>query len=67
VLQQTDGSAYGQRQTAYRILVGSSKQKKADNFGDMWDSGWITSDNMQLVEYGGKPLQSDKKYYWTVA
>ncbi|SFS76333.1 alpha-L-rhamnosidase [Porphyromonadaceae bacterium NLAE-zl-C104] len=67
VLQQTDGSAYGQRQTAYRILVGSSKQKKADNFGDMWDSEWITSDNMQLVEYGGKPLQSDKKYYWTVA
>lgn len=66
-LQPTDDSAYGQRQTAYRILIGSSKQKKADNFGDMWDSGWIESDNMQLIEYGGKPLQSDQKYFWTVA
>ena len=66
-LQPTNDSAYGQRQTAYRILVGSSKQKKGDNFGDMWDSGWIESDNMQLIEYGGKPLQSDQKYYWTVS
>lgn len=66
-LQATDESAYGQRQTAYRILVGSELQKRADHFGDMWDSGWIESDNMQLVEYGGKPLQSDRKYYWTVS
>ena len=66
-LQPTDESAYGQRQTAYRILVGSSLQKRADHFGDMWDSGWIESDNMQLIEYRGKPLQSDQKYYWTVS
>jgi len=67
ILQPTDDSAYGQRQTAYRILVGSSMQKKIDNFGDMWDSGWIESDNMQLIEYKGKPLESDRKYFWTVA
>lgn len=66
-LQPTDDSAYSQQQTAYRILVGSVKKKKSDNFGDMWDSGWIESDNMQLIEYGGKPLQSDQKYYWTVS
>lgn len=66
-LQSTDDSAYGQRQSAYRILVGSAMQKRIDNFGDMWDSGWIESDNMQLIEYGGKPLQSDQKYFWTVA
>ncbi|RNC65986.1 alpha-L-rhamnosidase [Proteiniphilum sp. X52] len=66
-LQPTDESAYGQQQTAYRILVGRSQQKKADKFGDMWDSGWIDSDNMQLIEYNGKPLRSDEKYFWKVA
>lgn len=65
-LLPADESAYGQRQTAYRILVGSSMQKRIDPSGDMWDSGWIESDNMRLVEYEGKPLQSDQKYYWSV-
>ncbi len=67
VLEPKNQSVFTGKQTAYRILVGSSKQKKTGNSGDMWDSGWVGSDNMQLIEYKGKPLQSDKEYYWTVA
>lgn len=67
VLESKNQSVFAAKQTAYRIVVGSSKQKRADNSGDIWDSGWVESDHMQLIEYNGKPLQSDKKYYWTVA
>lgn len=66
-LQPTNEMAYGQRQTAYRVLVGSSINKKNIPSGNMWDSGWVTSDQMQLIEYGGAQLQSDQTYYWTIA
>ncbi|MEN6589092.1 MAG: alpha-L-rhamnosidase N-terminal domain-containing protein, partial [Proteiniphilum sp.] len=101
-LTATDKTAFGQKQTAYRILVSSSKVSGSKvsgskvssnkvssskvnsnkvssskvssstetlnrNKGDMWDSGWIPSDDMQLIKYDGKPLQSDQTYYWTVA
>jgi len=81
-LTATNGSAFGQRQSAYRILVSSNKVSSNKvssskvssstetlnrNKGDMWDSGWIPSDDMQLIRYNGKPLRSDQTYYWTVA
>lgn len=60
-------NAFGQKQTAYRILVSSSKKTLDKNNGDMWDTGWILSDNTQLIEYRGKKLESDKNYFWKVA
>ena len=27
----------------------------------------VESDQMQLIEYSGEPLQSDRDYYWKVA
>lgn len=66
-LSTTFPDSFGQRQTAYRIWVSSSLEALNKEKGDMWDSGWVASDNMQLVEYAGKPLQSDKAYYWKVA
>ena len=66
-LKATNENAYGQKQTAYRILVSSSKKNIAKNNGDTWDTGWISSDNMQLIEYKGKELESDKSYFWKVA
>lgn len=62
----TDTMAYGQRQTAYRIIVSSSAEKINRHKGDMWNTGWISSDDMQLIDYQGKPLFSDRKYYWSV-
>ena len=55
-----------QRQTAYQILVASSKENLEDNVGDVWDSGKVNSDQSVLVEYGGKQLESTKKYYWKI-
>lgn len=57
---------FGQKQTAYRILVGSKRSGLQKNTGEVWDSKWINSDNMQLVGYRGKALQSDQTYYWKV-
>ena len=67
VLEPTKETSFGQKQTAYRILVSSSSKILKSNTGDIWDSGWVNSDNMQLIEYEGAPLKSDNNYYWKVA
>ncbi len=64
-LRTTDSLARGQRQTAYRISIASSAALLKTR-PDIWDSGWVGSDQMQQVLYKGKALQSDKSYYWTV-
>lgn len=67
ILQATDESEHGQRQSAYRILVSLSPDNVKRQKGDIWDSGWVQSDEMQLIPYDGKPLESDHAYYWSVA
>lgn len=66
-LASTKKSDYGRKQTAFRILVSSSEKMLKSNKGDIWDSDWVDSHEMQLIEYGGIPLSSDKTYYWKVA
>jgi len=66
ILNATDEKKFGQLQTAYRILVASSTNNLDKNIGDCWDSGWVKSDDMQLIRYEGKELQSDKDYFWNV-
>lgn len=56
----------GARQTAYRILVASSPGALADDDGDLWDSGRITSDRTVNVAYAGKPLVSREQCFWKV-
>ena len=58
--------AHGQRQTAYRVLVASSATLLARNQGDLWDSGWVGSDQSQLVPYTGRPLRSGQACFWKV-
>ncbi|NLR77457.1 family 78 glycoside hydrolase catalytic domain [Chitinophaga eiseniae] len=65
--EATDPRAFGQRQTAYRILVAATPEELNDNKGSWWSSGWINSSDMQQIEYKGKPLQSDRLYYWKVS
>jgi len=65
-LNATDEKRFGQLQTAYRILVASSTNNLDKKIGDCWDSGWVKSDDMQLIRYEGKELQSDKDYFWNV-
>lgn len=66
-LQSTGEQLYGQKQTAYRVLVASSLKKLHANIGDIWDSKWRASAQMSQVVFGGSPLRSDRSYYWKVA
>ena len=65
-LAATDTDVYGVRQTEYRILVAKTRKQLDKNKGDMWSSGWIKSDESQQIEYQGKPLDSDRTYYWKI-
>ncbi len=56
----------GEKQTAYQIIVASSKEKLLQNIGDVWDSKKVNSSQSVQVQYAGKPLSSRKRYYWKV-
>lgn len=56
----------GQTQTAWRILVASSKQQLARNHGDLWDSGQVPGPAMTQIVYGGRPLASRADAWWKV-
>lgn len=66
ILEATDQGGVGQQQTAYRILVASTSRLLAGNKGDVWDSGWVPSDESQHIEYRGRELVSDRTYHWKV-
>ena len=53
-------------QSAYRVVVASSKEKLAHDEGDLWDSGKSASAQSIDVAYGGKPLASSRRYWWKV-
>lgn len=75
-LETSDSTAFDQEQAAYRIWVAESKEiltamvqdetVDKDHSTFCWDSGWIHSNCSQQIEYNGKPLQSDRTYYWQV-
>lgn len=56
----------GLAQTAYQLLVASSRGNLAKNQGDLWDSGRVASDQSRNVVYQGKPLQSRQHCFWKV-
>jgi len=66
ILQATDSKAFGQRQTAYQILVSKSEEDLNKGNGESWDSNWIKDDKTSQIVYGGKPLESDRTYFWKV-
>lgn len=53
-------------QTAYQVIVSSSKALLAANRGDVWNSGKISSDASVHIQYGGAALKSRTHYYWKV-
>ncbi|RTE09875.1 alpha-L-rhamnosidase [Paenibacillus whitsoniae] len=54
------------RQSAYQLIVASSKELLDLDRGDQWDSGKVDSDDSIQVVYAGKSLQSQKPYFWKV-
>jgi alpha-L-rhamnosidase len=56
----------GARQSAYRVLVSSSRELLASDRGDLWDSGRMASGETTLIPYAGKPLSSTARVFWKV-
>ena len=55
-----------QMQSAYRLIVATSKEKLDKNIGDAWDSAKVASDINSNVPYQGNTLKSDTTYYWKI-
>jgi alpha-L-rhamnosidase len=56
----------GQKQSAYQIVVASSKERLKKNDGDLWDTGKVSSDQSIHVVYAGRALKSRMQCYWKV-
>ena len=56
----------GAKQTAYQIFVASSLKNLDSEKADIWNSGKIASDNSIQIDYEGKSLESNRKYFWKV-
>jgi hypothetical protein len=65
ILSSSDNKR-GIRQTAYRVIVSSSRQPIGKRLGDLWDSGKIDSSETLQITYPGKALTSSHAYYWAV-
>jgi alpha-L-rhamnosidase len=57
---------HGWNQSAYHVLVASSRSKLKENNGDVWDSGRVNSSQSVNIKYGGPSLESKTRYYWKV-
>lgn len=55
-----------QIQTAYQIIVSSSRNNLRNNKGDSWDSKKVESDCSIFVPYSGSELMPATRYYWKV-
>jgi len=53
-------------QTAYHIIVASTREKAEALEGDLWDSGTVSSDESQWVGYEGKRLRSNTRCFWRI-
>lgn len=61
-----DMEGRGRKQSAYQVLVASSRKMLDADKGDMWDTGLLTSDQSSQVVYEGIPLVSNNEYFWKV-
>jgi len=53
-------------QTAYRIVVASSRSLLFSGKPDIWDSGRVASKGFIHVPFAGQPLMSHTTYFWRV-
>lgn len=63
---QLDSPQRSQRQSAYQVLVASTKDLLGQDRGDLWDSGRVASDETVAIEYQGRPLTSGQRAWWKV-
>lgn len=56
----------GERQTAYRVLVASSRDRLDRDEGDLWDSGRVEAGDSVGVAYAGLPIPAHAACHWKV-
>lgn len=56
----------GRVQTAYQIIVASTRELAEAGTGDLWDTGKVASDENFDIIYEGAALTSATDYYWAV-
>jgi alpha-L-rhamnosidase len=66
ILAREDKGMRGQKQTAYRILVSTSREGLEHDSGDLWDSGKVDSSAMSFIAYQGRKLGDCQQAYWKV-
>jgi alpha-L-rhamnosidase len=54
------------KQTAYQLIVSSSKELISNNIGDVWNSGRVHNPSSMNVSLKGKALKSNTEYYWKI-
>ena len=54
----------GCKQSAYQVLVASSRFMLDQEQGDLWDSGRVSSNDSTWVEYAGRTLESGMTCHW---
>ncbi|MCE5185439.1 MAG: glycoside hydrolase family 78 protein [Planctomycetaceae bacterium] len=54
------------RQSAYQILTASTEQLLEHDRGDLWDTRKVKSAQQNQIVYGGKPLASNREYFWKI-
>jgi hypothetical protein len=59
-------SERAQVQSAYQILVASSRAGLDGGQADLWDSGEVASPESLNIPYAGKPLLSHQRCYWKI-
>ena len=57
-------SVRGCQQSAYQVLVASSRFMLDQEQGDLWDSGRVSSNDSTWVEYAGRTLESGMTCHW---
>ncbi len=66
VVERRGPALRGAKQTAYQIMVASSREKLEKDEADLWDSGKVQSSETSQIEYEGKPLGSEQECWWKV-
>ena len=66
ILKPRDAGARGVVQSAWRIVVSSSREKLSRDEGDLWDSGRVVSNETININYAGKALTAEQTGFWKV-
>ena len=62
---EADGRLKNVMQTAYHLIVASTREKAEALEGDLWDTT-ANTDQSQWVRYAGRQLRSNTRCYWRV-